>query len=882
MSFIRSGGVRIALAATALAVLVPAVGIGLLYVTFLTDLPDLQEVEDYRPSLTTRVLDREGRLIGEFFAERRQLAPIETIPRHTQLAFVSSEDSSFYEHGGIDYESILRAAWIDVTAGEIKQGASTITMQLVKQLLLSPERRFRRKIREMILARQLEQNFTKDEILFLYLNHIYFGQGAHGIAEAAYTYFDRAVGELSVSESALLAGLPQRPSEYSPFRNPAAAESRRRYVLGRMRVDGVLDDDAYFEAMADVPELRPPEEREHTAAAQYFTEEVRRYLFERLGGDRVLRGGLLVETTLDLELQEAAVAALRKGLEDHDKRQGYRGPIRRVEAAAIEEEILTVGRENELVPEEDPDAEVDAEQAAALELAEAAPEPLSIEPALEELADEEAALALEQDVDAYPLLPYDTPLLAVVTEVDLEAQTAQVAFAPEIVGQVALADVAWAHVPDPKARHSPVVKIRKVFAVGDVAVFVRLEPDPEAEVLAEDLPEDTPAPLPRVTLHQRPIVQGALFSLDVATGDVLAMVGGYDFEESEFNRVTQAKRQPGSAFKPFIYGAALSRGYTPVATLYDRPIVYEDPISGFVWRPQNYSRHFFGPLPMRTALVRSINNATVHLFRDVGVDFVIDYARRLGIEAPLNRDLSLALGSSDVTLLELTTAYSVFTSKGRRVVPRFINRVTDMEGNVLLEDVPIGKLPAPVLKPLRAESDEGLEVTYPDGEILPTDQIISEAAAYLMCDLLKGVVKDPRGTGWRLRQLGRPVAGKTGTTNDQFDAWFVGFSPEIATGVWVGHDESRVLGRGETGSRAAAPIWVQYMATALADRPVRDFEVPDKIVFQRIDRETGLLADAGSQDAYFQPFLENTQPTETTSTAVSATDTQRALREDSF
>jgi penicillin-binding protein 1A len=387
--------------------------------------------------------------------------------------------------------------------------------------------------------------------------------------------------------------------------------------------------------------------------------------------------------------------------------------------------------------------------------------------------------------------------------------------------------------------------------------------------------------------------------METETGDVRALVGGYDYDRSQFNRATQALRQPGSAFKPFIYGAALSRDYTPVSTLYDRPAVYEDPVSGFVWRPQNYGRHFYGPMPMRTALVRSINNATVHLFRDVGVDYVIDYARRLGIQSPLSRDLSLALGSSSVGLVELTSAYAIFPNRGRRVIPRFITRVTDRKGKVLLEDVPLGRPPAPLLRPLdfpgepgEASEDDpaaiegepplGIGDGYPDAEIAPTNQIISEAAAYLMCDLLQGVVTDPRGTGWRLRRLGRPLGGKTGTTNDQKDAWFVGFSPDIVTGVWVGHDDSTALGWGETGSRAAAPIWVEYMEAALKDRPILNFQEPEHIVTVRIDRINGLLADQASTDAYFQPFLEGTEPTESSMTRKSAGDTRRTIREDFF
>jgi len=811
-----------------------------IYYSFLQDLPDLERIEDYRPPLATEVVDRHGLEIGRFYRERRRVAPLREIPRLAQLAFVSAEDNTFYEHEGIDLTSIVRAAWANAWGGRIKQGASTITQQLVKQLVLSPERSYRRKLREIVLALELERNFSKEEILYLYLNQIYFGHGAHGIAEASESFFGKPISEVSLSEGAMLAGLPQRPTDYTPFRNPEGADRRRRYVLGRMLADGYIDQAQYDEAIDEIPVLTDPDPRLATKDAAYFVEEVRRYLFERLGGDLVLEGGLRVETTLDFSLQEAAVAALQKGLDAHDHRQGYRGPIRQVAASEIADEIQRLAEENALLA------------------ADAAAEPEQAEPS-------EAAV-LE--------LPVEVPLLGVVTEVDTEADTAKVAFAPGVEGRVDLADVDWAREPDPTRSPRKVRDIAKIFAVGDVSNFVRL---PAAE-------EDPADALPRLGLHQVPIVQGAVLALEVETGDVLALVGGYDYERSQFNRVTQARRQPGSAFKPFIYGAALSRDYTPVSTLYDRPAVFTDPISGFTWRPQNYKRQFYGPIPLRGALVRSVNNATVHLFRDLGVDYVIDYARRVGIQSPLERDLSLALGSSTVTLLELTAAYAVYPNQGRRVLPHFIRRVTDRDGRVLLENVPLGETPAPVLKPLEGSvaAAAGLGNGYPDAEILPTEQIISPAEAYLMSDLLRAVVIDPSGTGWRLKALKRPVAGKTGTTNDQMDAWFMGFSPDIATGVWVGHDETRVLGWSETGSKAAAPIWVDFMAEALEGRPRRDFSEPEGIEFARIDRKSGLLADSKTKDAYFQPFLQGTKPTETTSSRLSSTDTRRIIREDAF
>jgi penicillin-binding protein 1A len=885
---------------------------------FLRDLPDLRRIEDYAPPVTSVVLDRRGRLIGEFYDEQRRLVPIGEIPRHVQLAFVAAEDKHFFEHKGIDYTGILRAAIANLRAGgEIKQGASTITQQMVKSLLLTPERTYRRKIREMILARRIEEHFTKDEILYLYVNQIYFGHGAWGIGQAARGYFGKKVKDLSVSESALLAGLVQRPSSWSPYASVEAAERRRRYVLGRMHADGFIDRAAYDEALASPPIIQGPGNEEDMASSAHFTELVRRYLFERLGGDTVLKTGLVIETTLDLDLQKAAVVALRAGLEAHDHRQGWRGPIRHVDAPGRTQEIAMLSESNAehwvRAVEEAGSGEAGSEKARGVAnevdldagAEEALPdvaangpdsvEALSAETGeVEEWGAEVLAEPLDPNRLSAELLPFDEPLVGIVTEVDREAQTARVSFAPEVFGQVRLEDIEWARPVDPKRRPRPVKDIGLILSPGDVANFVRLEDLPpeelpeeetdevldEQDLLAEAEAARPLTPMPRLGIAQRPIVQGALLSFDNHTGDVLSLVGGYDYQQSEFNRATQALRQPGSAFKPFIYGAALEKGLTPVSKVIDRPIVYTDPISGYMWRPRNYGRHFFGPMPMRNALKKSINNATVHLFRDVGVDFVIDYARRFGIQSPLSRDLSLALGSSSVTLLELTTAYAVFPNFGRRVVPRFITRVTRGDGQVLLKDVPLGNSPPPIVKPLVDEREPQFE-TYPDAEILPTDQIISNAAAYLMCDLLKAVVQE--GTGRRLRSLGRPLAGKTGTTNDQGDAWFMGFSPDVTTGVWVGHDDNQVLGFGETGAGAALPIWKDYMAVALADLPIRDFDVPHQnIVFQRIDRDTGLLADAGSKNAYFQPFIEGTEPIRGVSERDSATESMRAMRDDVF
>jgi penicillin-binding protein 1A len=864
--------------------LVAGLGIGggaAFYWLFLRDLPDPHGVADYRPHLVSTVVDRNGRPIGEFFEERRRLVAFADVPQHVIDAFVSAEDQAFFEHKGIDFTGIARAAWKNLIAGGKVEGASTITQQVVKGLLLSPERTYTRKIREMILARRIEQRFTKQEILYLYLNQIYFGHGAYGIGEAARTHFGKPVAELSVSEAAQLAGLPKAPSKYSPLSHPERAERRRHYVLDRMLEDGKIEESAYKRALAAPPVFSAGASDEDFADAAYFTEEARRFLFAAFGGDRVLSDGLRVETTLDADLQHAAVAAVHAGLEALDQRNGYRGPLRRVAKGAIDEEIGRIAQENGFAAKD----------------AGAAPE-RAAEPALPapDVAAADGALEHEK-------------FTGVVTQVDAGAGRARVALAQTLRGEVAFADSEWA----------------KALAVGDVARFEVLpaekpaEPDAAAKPAKPAKPEAAAAPPKlRLALFQDPQVQGALLSIEVGSGDILALVGGYDYAHSQFDRATQSRRQPGSAFKPLVYGTALSVAdetgrprFTPASIVHDRPKVYTDHRSGFVWKPENYEREFYGPITLRKALAKSINNATLQLCDEVGIQNVIRYARRLGVRSPLEPYLSTALGTSGVSLLELTRAYAVFPNGGRRVVPRFIRRVLDRDGNVLLENVPLGDpiedapvaSPTPTTaseppKPAERLSDEAVNAAVeavasgdppaqnqaalaPEDPADP-DQLLPPEQAYLVTDMLRAVVLE--GTGQHARSLGRPVGGKTGTTNDQADAWFVGFSPEVATGVWVGFDEVKFLGRGETGAHAALPIWVDYMRTALDGRPIRDFATPanDKIIWARIDKETGLLAATDSSSTIFQSFVAGSEPTETAASARATDRAAQDLREESF
>jgi penicillin-binding protein 1A len=859
--FARKTLVRAGIALGALAALT-GLGAAALWVRITSDLPDLRSLDDYRPPLTSRVYDRHGALIGEFYEERRQLTPMDEIPKLVVNAFLAAEDDKFYEHGGVDFVSMVRAAWVTLTTDET-QGASTITQQLAKNLLLSSERTYTRKAKEAVLASRIEERFDKDAILWRYLNHIYFGSGAYGVAEAARTYFDKPLAELSPSEAALIAGLPKAPSKFSPHTNPERAEERRRYVLGRMREVGFIDEATYQANASATPVLKTPDARAFQAAA-YVTEEVRRRLVAELGNEFVLRGGLRIDTTIDLPLQEIAVRALRAGVEALDQRRGYRGPLRRLKGEALDAALPELAAENGLAEGVAPSPEFFAK-----------------------------------------------PRRAVVRTVDDKKQLARVEFGAGVAANVSLASSKWAH-PKSGDHGASIQRLSQALAVGDVAQFSVRAP-------AADAP---PGEL-EAALYQTPDVQGALLSFDAKSGDLLALVGGYDYAQSEFDRATQARRQAGSAFKPIVYAAALAHGFTPATIVYDRPAVYDDG-SGSLWRPENYGREFLGRLTLTEALARSINNAAVYILSDVGIQPTLELARALGVKSKLDTGLSLALGTSSVTLLEITRAYGVFAAGGKLVEPRLIRRVLDREGAVVIENVPLdGPLAKPedekkaeaeaaaalaepaakgqlvVRESEGADAAEGGDADAPaalagDDEAGPVEEIVEErpfpklsvpkgyviapAHAFVVAQTLRAPVEHPNGTAGRAASLGPYLAGKTGTTNDQTDAWFVGFSPDVVTGVWVGIDARDVLGPKETGGRAALPIWLDFMKAALAERKPQAPEPPDGVTFVRVDTKTGKLAGGASRFVMTQAFLTGTEPLERTEMPGAAASEEAAQR----
>jgi len=730
------------------------------------NLPKISSLKDYRPPIITTVYSDDNSKIAEFYKERRIVIPLDKIPIMFQKAFIAAEDARFYKHKGIDILSIIRAFYKNIEAGAIVQGGSTITQQVTKSFFLTPEKSYLRKMKEAILAYRIDKKFAKDEILFLYLNQIYLGHGAYGVEAASENYFGKSAQELNLAEYAVLAGLPQAPSRYSPFRNPEKAKERQIYVLNRMVSEGYITDIQATETINKVLYIHP-RRNWYIEEVPVYTEHIRRYVENKYGPDVLYKEGLNIYSAVNIEMQKVAREEIEKGLFELDKRQGYRGPI------------------NNLEPEEI----------------------------------EAYSKKLQEELNVNPLEEGKT-LEGVVIEVNDNEDTVTVRMG-NTLGIIKIDDMGWAREPDPEVPfyETKVNHPGEVLSIGDV-ILVKVKGKMADTYLWE------------LALEQIPKAQAALLCIESETGQVKVMVGGRDFRESQFNRAVQSRRQPGSAFKPIFYAAALDKGYTPATTIIDSPIVLDDMEHDFTWKPRNYGERFYGPTLFRNALAKSRNVVTIKILRDIGIDYAIDYARKLGITSNLSRNLSIALGSSGISLLELVRAYSVFNNLGYLVQPVIITKIVDRDGNVLEEAHPV------------------------------REKVIEQNTAYIMTSLLEGVVK--RGTGHRVRALNRPVAGKTGTTNNLFDAWFAGYTPRYTTGTWVGFDDDSSLGISETGSRAAAPIWLGFMQRVLADKPVRVFQVPEGVVFAKIDAETGLLPIPESEKTIFECFKEGTVPTEYT------------------
>ncbi len=836
---------------------------GVFFWYFSRGLPHIISVEDYKPRTVTRVFAGDTKpenLIGEFFKERRYVTPIDKIPDIVIKAFISAEDDRFFEHPGINIVSIIRAGIANFKAGHVVQGGSTITQQVAKSFFLSSERTVDRKVKEVILSTRLERNLSKQQILYLYLNQIYLGHGAYGVQAAAQTYFRKEVSQLSIAEAAMLAGMPQAPGKYSPLLMPKKAKERQLYVLRRLYENKYISQSQMAEAASQPLRIHHDEDL-NQKYAPYLVEQIRRELVAKYGDKAVYEEGINVQTPVSRELCMSARKSLREGLLAVDKRVGFRGPLTHLKSAEEIEKFLHEARLKLIERRVGyllllPDGRLDPVEAMHF-----------------------AGVASDAD-----LLNVGEMYQAVVMSIDQRKKSARV-----MVGaaraELPAEGVKWAKaIRDEKNPNAPRFEPGspgKILARGDV-VWVK--------VMNKG---GTPSQ-PEVIVHldQEPEVQGALFSIEAQTGFVLAMEGGFDFNQSEFNRAIQAQRQPGSSFKPILYAAGIERGFTPASIIVDSPIVYETSDGVGKWKPGNFEEKFYGDTTFRQALIKSRNIPTIKIAQALGVHSVIDFTRRLGLNGQFPPDLSISLGSGSVSLIDLTKAYALFPRLGRKIKPILFAKTMDREGKTLEENAPqtlpaMIKIPSLSATPLavtaaspgpEAEIAQATAPTraytapYPGALSLPKskvplpsyppaddpDQVMDPRVAYVMTHLMKEVVN--YGTGHEAKQLGRPAAGKTGTTQEYNDAWFMGFTPHVVTGAWVGFDNQRSIGPGETGARAALPIWLNFMKDAVKAYPDSDFTMPPGVVFAAINAATGKPVASNSSAAIREAFIECSEP----------------------
>ena len=766
--------------------LLAAGGAALYVVKVSKDLPDYEVLAKYEPPVMTRIHASDGALMAEFARQRRLYLPIQAIPDRVKAAFVSAEDKNFYQHPGIDISGLARAVIVNVQNWGSRRpaGASTITQQVAKNFLLSSDQTMGRKVKEAILSFRIEQAYSKDRILELYLNEIFFGLNSYGIAGAALTYYNKSVNELTIAEAAYLAALPKGPSNYHPFRQTERALERRNWVIDRMAENGYITTDEAKTAKTEPLGVTPRHTGNYLFASEYFTEEVRRQIIGKYGENALYEGGLSVRTTLDPKMQVQARAALQHGLFKYDEAKGYRGPYKT---------ISTIGDWG-------------------IPLAEIKP--------FSDVPDWQLAVILEV-----------TPTQAVIG-LQPERNDANSLVTARKKGTIAAADIKWAMNLYKDGRRTSVKSLEGVFKPGDV-VFVQKK---EGSDTAFDL-------------HQVPGIEGAMVAMDPHTGRVLAMVGGFSFAESEFNRATQAMRQPGSSFKPFVYSAALDNGYTPASVVLDGPISIDQGGSLGIWAPKNYGGKFAGPSTLRYGIEQSRNLMTVRLAQDMGMKLVAEYAERFGIYDKMLPVLAMALGSGETTVMRMVTGYSIIANGGRKITPSIIDRVQDRYGKTIF------KHDERKCDNCSAEDWKN----QPEPELVDDrDQVLDPMTAYQITSMMEGVIQ--RGTATILKSLNRPIAGKTGTTNDEKDAWFIGFTPDLVVGLYLGYDTPTPMGHGGTGGGLATPVFKDFMDAALKGQRSVDFRVPEGMTVVAIDRKTGMRATEGQPNVIMEAFKPGTGP----------------------
>jgi len=771
-----------------------AAGVGYVIWTASKDLPDYTQLANYAPPVMTRIYAADGSMLAEYAEERRLFVPASQMPKLLIEAFTSAEDKTFFTHGGLDWQGIAAASYryaqVKISGKGQIVGASTITQQVAKNFLLSNERSIDRKLKEAILVRRIEQTFTKDQILELYLNEIFLGMNSYGVAAASLNYFGKSLDQLSLEEMAYLAALPKGPNNYHPFRQKERAIERRNWVLLQMNENGYITEEQMKAAQAKPLEVTPRPFGAQLFAAESFAEEVRRELIELYGKDKMEKGGLSVRTTLDPKLQLYARQSLARGLIAFDRKRGFRGPIAVAELGSVPDwALLMKGRR---VPDD------------------MAPWRIAV---VLDVNDEEATVGLQ---------PRTQPDGTLAPERD--------------TGKLPLALLSWARpYVDGTSLGPQVKKASDVLKPGDI-VYVAPNKDTG-----------------QYHLMQMPEVDGAMVAMDPHTGRVLALVGGFSYGRSQFNRAVQALRQPGSSFKPIVYAAALDNGYSPASVIMDAPIEFKMP-DGSTWKPKNYQNKFFGPSTLRRGIEQSRNGMTVRLANELGMAKIIDLATRLGIYDKLPSQLAMALGAGETTLMKMVTAYAMIDNSGRRVDPTLIDRIQDRYGKTIYkhDKRDCATCISPVWSP-----------DLPEPELLDvSDQVMNPYTAYQITSMMEGVVQ--RGTGKKVLAVGKPVAGKTGTSNEERDAWFIGFTPDLVVGTYVGFDNPKPMGKGRTGGELVAPIVADFMSLALKDKPATPFRVPRAIELIPIDAKSGKRGIFGQPGVILEAFKPGDEPPDST------------------
>ncbi|MBT7608950.1 MAG: PBP1A family penicillin-binding protein [Bacteriovoracaceae bacterium] len=863
---------------------------------FSYDLPKISTLNDYNPPIPSQILAKDGTILASIGKEKRDIVQFKDIPKLIIGAFLSAEDDNFYNHKGVDYLGILRAAFKNLRAGRVVQGGSTITQQVAKSLLVNKERSIVRKIKDLLLARRIEKKFSKQDILFLYLNQVYLGGGYYGLKSAFRGYFNKDLDEATIAESAMIAGLLVAPGKYSPYRHPEYAKKRQAYVLKRMYETKKIDRVAYEEALAEKIKYRL--RRLTNFKAGYFTDWVRQRVIEEVGKDNFLTNGFRVSTTLDWELQKIAEKNVWEGVLKIDKRQGYSGPIDHIED---EEEIslMEIEFRKDLYKNESQYFTINENKLKEYELQ-------FVRDDFDKIKSDKTEWNKNSKVRAYPMgNSSDDPLLKHLNkEIFYRARVISLSNSGRFIyvsiggakGIIPFENYRWAHerlILEEKTFHPSIINPNDILKKNDI-ILVSIE---EFGIPINKLA--TAGFISRVKKHkkkkakkkileqkflhcklqQMPIAQGALVSIDPFTGHVHSLVGGADFNKSQFNRALQSKRQPGSSFKPILFAVGLENNFNPATIIIDSPEALGGADESLNWKPRNYDGKFKGPITFRNSLEQSRNVPTIKIADKLGVPTILDFTKRIGFNAKLDPDLSLSLGSFGVTLMDIVTTYAIFPSGGKRIHPISILKIIDRFGkeyNIRDKSLEVNEKDVnndeklvkskvtlePIIgNPAIAKTaNEGIIEEEKNPFLLDLDevQVYDKRLAYLMTNLLKGVVH--HGTGRRARAISQYLGGKTGTTNSYVDAWFIGFSANLVTGVWTGLDDNKTLGWGETGAKSALPIWNEFMRAGIKKFGEYDFKMPKGIINVLINKKTGELTSGNRKDSFMDSFVKGYEP----------------------